>query len=358
MYGRSHRRSIAIWLLICCLFVFAIVVLGGVTRLTRSGLSMVEWQPISGIVPPLSESAWQREFEKYQRFPEYQQLNRGMSLSQFKSIYWIEFSHRILGRTIGLVFILPFLVFWFAGWIERPLVWRLIAAFCLGGLQGLLGWFMVKSGLVDQPHVSPYRLTAHLALAVFLYGYMFWVAISLLARPHAEFDAAYDGGPRFAVLIVGLIAALIVSGGFVAGTKAGFVFNTFPTMNDRWVPDGMFALQPLWRNFFENLATVQFTHRLFALVLALLIPAFWLSLIRKRISPAVRIGAHALLLMLAIQIFLGVTTLLNVVPVGFASAHQAGALLLLTLSLWVAHGLSTAGLEARRWWSAGRPILR
>ncbi len=315
------------------------VVLGGVTRLTQSGLSMVEWQPVMGVLPPLTESDWQDAFSAYQQYPEYRKNNQDMTLAEFKPIFWFEYAHRILGRAIGLIFLIPFLFFWFGRRIPTPLVPKLLGVFCLGGLQGLLGWYMVKSGLVDEPHVSPYRLTAHLTLAVFIYGYMLWLVLGLIAGGKHKRSWSVAPPWRLSVCVTALVGAMIISGGFVAGTKAGFAFNTFPTMNGDWVPQGIWALQPAWRNLFENLATVQFTHRIIALVLAVSVPLFWLSVLLASVSPPVRLATHGLLVMLVVQIALGITTLINTVPVSVAALHQGGAMLLLTMALWATHGL-------------------
>ncbi len=328
----NDNRQIATWLLVCCILIFAIVVLGGVTRLTQSGLSIVEWDPIMGIIPPLNSQQWEEAFNKYKQTPEYRKVNLGMSLEAFKSIFWMEYAHRLLGRLIGFVFLVPFVYFLIRKKIEKTLIPKLVAMFVLGGLQGLLGWFMVKSGLVDYPRVSPYRLTAHLGLAVIIYAYIFWVALGLL---YPNEGSAAQGLRRFGVAVTGLIFLMILSGGFVAGTRAGFAFNTFPLMNDRWIPEGLYAMQPLWANLFENIATVQFNHRLIAYLLVLVIPAYWL--LAKRVSLPLRTRAafHGLLAMLAIQVTLGVTTLLYIVPIPLAVAHQAGALLLLSFALYL-----------------------
>ncbi len=334
-----NQKSIVVWLLICCISVFAMVILGGVTRLTQSGLSMVEWQPIMGVIPPLTETDWRDAFKAYQQFPEYQKINQHMTVAEFKPIFWFEYAHRILGRAIGLIFLIPFLFFWVTRRIPQPLLPRLIGVFCLGGLQGLLGWYMVQSGLVSEPHVSPYRLTAHLALAVLIYGYMLWLVLGLITGGRHKRSWSVDPPWRLSVFVTALVGVIIISGGFVAGTKAGFAFNTFPTMNGDWVPQGIWALQPAWRNLFENLATVQFSHRVIALALAVLVPVLWLSVLLASVSPRVRLATHGLLVMLVVQISLGITTLINTVPVSVAAMHQGGALLVLTMALWVTHGL-------------------
>ena len=316
------------------------VVLGGVTRLTSSGLSMVDWDPLMGIVPPLNESEWQQTFDRYKQFPEYKHVNKGMPLWEFKEIFYVEYAHRVLGRLIGIAFLLPFLFFLFTRSIPPGVTTKLLAMFLLGGLQGLLGWYMVKSGLVDVPHVSAYRLAAHLLLAVVIYMYMFWVALGLLNSR----QVAVAGWLRKAVYAtVILVLVMIASGGFVAGTKAGFAFNTFPLMHGKWVPDGMWVLDPAWRNLFENIPTVQFIHRHIAYLIILAVLFIWFWMMRKTVAVSLRSRAHILVLVLATQVTLGITTLLNVVPIPLAAAHQAGALLLLTAGVWLLHGFRRGG---------------
>jgi len=330
------EKSIAIWLLICCATIFGMVVLGGVTRLTGSGLSMVQWAPIMGVLPPLSEVEWQETFALYQQFPEYQKKNFHMSVHDFKSIFWFEYAHRILGRLIGLMFFIPMVYFIVRKKVSKSLLPKLIAMFILGGLQGLMGWYMVKSGLVDNPHVSQYRLTAHLGLAFIVYAYLFWVAMSLL---FPKSDEISSNGPRssrlFSWLLLALVFTTAMSGGFVAGLKAGFAYNTFPLMDGQWIPNNILALQPAWINVFENVATVQFQHRVLATSLFFIIPIFWHVTKGRTSSSRLGVGLHLLLLMLVIQVSLGISTLLLHVPVSLAAAHQGGALLLFTIMLFV-----------------------
>ncbi len=338
--SNNQQKAIAIWLFICCATIFAMVVLGGVTRLTGSGLSMVEWEPLMGILPPLSHSEWQQTFQLYQQFPEYKINNYSMNLEEFKSIFWFEYSHRLLGRAIGLIFIIPLLYFIITRQVRKSLIPKLLGMFILGGLQGLMGWYMVKSGLVQDPHVSQYRLTAHLALAFIVYAYIFWVALDLFFSRQNRHSKTVPGNlKRFSLLLTLLIFITVLSGGFVAGLKAGYVFNTFPLMAGRLIPESIFALSPIWKNFFENMATVQFDHRLMATMLFIIIPLFWLTATRQDISPRARVGLHLLLAMLAIQLGLGISTLLLHVPVPLAVAHQAGALILFTIMLFVTHEL-------------------
>ncbi|MGF1615742.1 MAG: COX15/CtaA family protein [Gammaproteobacteria bacterium] len=335
-----NRRQIAAWLLICCGLVLSMVVLGGVTRLTGSGLSMVEWEPIAGILPPRGEAGWEAEFARYRESPQYQQVNLGMTLAEFKVIFWFEYAHRLLGRALGLAFLVPFLYFWIRGKLPRSLVPSLIILFAMGGFQGLLGWYMVKSGLAGDPHVSQYRLAAHLVVAVGIYGYMLWLALGLL-RPLPSVHLGTATVKRLALGVTALVVLTIVSGAFVAGLKAGFTFNTFPKMGDSWIPAGILSLDPLHRNFFENLAMVQFQHRVLAGVVLLSVFILWWVARRQTLTPGIHVGLYLLLVMALIQAGLGIGTLLLHVPTGLAAAHQASALLLFTLALITNHNLRT-----------------
>ena len=329
-------RGVAIWLLACCALVFAMVVVGGITRLTQSGLSIVEWQPIVGAVPPLDDDAWREAFRKYQDTPQFRKVNPRMDIAGFKSIYWWEYVHRLLGRLIGAVFLLPLLWFALRGRVSRALTWKLAGLFALGGLQGAMGWYMVQSGLVDDPRVSQYRLAAHLGLALLIYAAMLWIALDLL---YARRSGPASGPRGFAFALVAAVVTMAISGSFVAGIRAGLAYNTFPLMNGYAVPPGMFALDPWYLNFFSNVATVQFDHRLIAWLLAFLVPWFWLRVHKSASPPRARLAAHLLLGALALQITLGISTLLLAVPVPLAAAHQAGALLVFTAALLSAHAL-------------------
>jgi cytochrome c oxidase assembly protein subunit 15 len=333
----SGNRQIAFWLLACCTLIFLMVVVGGVTRLTHSGLSMTEWQPLIGTVPPLNANQWDEVFRGYQRTPEYLDINSGMTLEEFKGIFWWEYFHRLLGRSIGAAFLLPFLYFLVRRRLETALARRLSGIFLLGALQGGLGWYMVKSGLVEDPHVSQYRLTAHLGLAVLIYGAILWTALEQLSPARS-----YTGRPTHriglaAASIAGLIFVMALSGGMVAGTRAGYVYDTFPLMDGRWIPAGLFALDPWFLNFFENITTVQFDHRLIAWTLVLLTPLLWLRARRAQLSECGRLGWNLLLGMLVVQVSLGIGTLLLGVPVILAAAHQAGALLLFSAAIFTLH---------------------
>ncbi len=340
----SEKKPVAIWLLICCAFVIAMIVVGGVTRLTDSGLSIVEWQPLVGTVPPITQNDWDELLEKYRSSPQYEQVNKGMSIDEFKSIFWWEYFHRLLGRLIGLVFFIPFIYFLVRKKIDRPLGYKLTGIFLLGGMQGFMGWYMVMSGLVDNPHVSQYRLTAHLALAFIILATMFWVALGLLSSSTTPTTNNNDDTlcslRRFAYGLSSLIFLMVLSGGFVAGIRAGLAYNTFPLMNGYFIPPDLFILEPWYRNFFENITTVQFDHRMIAWVLAFSIPIFWFKAIFKASLPRkTRIACHLFLLMAITQISLGIATLLHVVPIHLAATHQGGAVLLFAASLWVSHQL-------------------
>lgn len=330
----KHNRYIASWLFVCCLMVYGMVVLGGVTRLTGSGLSIVEWDPIFGIIPPLDDTEWNETFELYRQSPEYLKINIGMDLDGFKNIYWFEYAHRVLGRTIGTVFLLPFLYFLARGWISRALAPKLAGMFVLGGLQGLLGWYMVKSGLVDNPHVSQYRLTAHLGMAILIYAWMFHVALGLWFR-HDQRMVVARGMRRAITVLAGLAFLTILSGGFVAGLKAGFAYNTFPLMDGHWIPQAIFMLDPIWRNFFENIATVQFDHRVLATLVFCAVLVLWIRSLRTPAARRLRNTIHGLMAVAILQVALGIATLLLHVPVAIASMHQAGALLLFSTLLYL-----------------------
>ncbi len=339
----SSDRAIAAWLLACCALVFAMVVVGGVTRLTHSGLSIVEWQPIVGTLPPLDEAQWLATFEKYKLTPEYKLVNSGMSLDEFKGIFWWEYYHRLLGRLIGFAFLLPFLWFLLRRRIPEGYGLPLAGIFLLGGLQGAMGWYMVKSGLVEDPRVSQFRLTAHLGLAFVIFGAMQWVAMSLLFPGRVgEPGERARSARRWAGWLAVLVFAMVLTGGFVAGIRAGFAYNTFPLMNGSLVPPEIMMIEPWWRNFFWNMATVQFDHRLGAWLLALLVPVLWWKVLRADVPARARVGAHLLLAMLAIQVTLGIATLLLVVPLPLAAAHQAGAVLLFASALNLVHALRRA----------------
>ncbi len=336
------RRLVWLWLVLIALLISIIVVVGGATRLTDSGLSITEWQLIVGVVPPLSEAAWLEAFDAYREIPEYQQINRGMSLDAFKSIYWWEWAHRFLGRFVGVAFFAPFVVFWFLGALEG-LKAKLSVALILGGAQGALGWYMVQSGLVDRVDVSQYRLAAHLGLAFALFGYILWIIFGLGSKNKpARLNSA---GPKLALCVAALVFMQIVLGAFVAGLDAGLGYNTWPLMDERWVPDGLFEMRPLWANLFENSITVQFNHRMLAYVilLAALVQATWLW--RKDAHAAMRRSSVLVLVAVLVQAGVGIATLLNQVPLSLGLAHQFVALAVWGLALQHVHKALYQGAE-------------
>ncbi len=329
-----QRRAVACWLLALAGLVLAMVVLGGITRLHHAGLSMVDWRPLVGIVPPFGTDAWEALFADYKRFPEYQAINRGMTLEGFKEIFWLEYAHRLLGRIVGLAFAVPFVWFLVRRAFDRVLAVKLFTIGVLGGLQGLLGWYMVQSGLVDRPDVSPYRLAAHLGLAVLIYGCLLWVALGLLTQGGATGSLRRPGRWRGALwTATALLFLTILSGAFVAGNDAGLAYNTFPLMAGAIVPPDIFLIEPLWRNFFENVPLVQLDHRLLAMLTTLVVLVIWAAALRWPSTRTLRGVLHAAAAAVLCQFGLGIATLLAFVPVPLGAAHQIGAMAVFTASV-------------------------
>ncbi len=332
-----HVRALRLWLGAVAALIIAMILVGGATRLTDSGLSITEWQPILGAIPPLGEADWQKAFAAYQTIPEYTELKHGMSLDEFKSIYWWEWAHRFLGRLIGVAFFVPFVMFWFAGYIPRALLPRLIGLFLLGGLQGAVGWYMVKSGLVHRTDVSQYRLAAHFGIALVILGYTLWLLFGLGARAPAASRSRSTAW--VAALVLALIFVQMLAGALVAGLDAGMGFNTWPLINGALVPTGLGEASPWYLNLSENPLTVQFDHRMlgYAVVLAALGQVAWLAV---KAAPQMLIGSALVLALFAVlQVTLGVWTLLLAVPITLGLAHQAGAIALFAAALyhvWVA----------------------
>jgi cytochrome c oxidase assembly protein subunit 15 len=333
----SYDRQVARWLLLCSAVVFAMILLGGVTRLTHSGLSIVEWKPLLGAIPPLTEHDWQSTFDQYKQFPEYQKVNRGMSLEAFKEIFMYEYLHRLLGRLIGVLFALPLVYFAVRRRLRPGLAPGLVLLFIMGALQGLLGWYMVKSGLVDNPRVSQYRLTAHLGVAVALYGCMLWLAFDLLYARSETRRSERAPPARWGLVLVGLVYLMILSGGLVAGTRAGLAYPTWPLMGDTFIPAGLYATTPAWLAAFEDITTIQFNHRMFAYVLFVLLNVFAFRAYRSASNGRGKLGAIFLVVALCVQVGLGISNLLLHVPVALATAHQGGAVVLLTATLFLCH---------------------
>jgi cytochrome c oxidase assembly protein subunit 15 len=356
----TSDHAIGLWLLACCAMIFLMGVIGGITRLTESGLSITQWQPVDGVLPPLGDAQWHDAFARYQAIPQYAAIHADMTLDQFKHIYLWEYIHRLWGRLIGFAFALPFVWFLIRGQISRRLIAPLAGLFVLGGLQGALGWWMVESGLETRIEVSQYRLAAHLAMAVVIYLAMLWVALGLVSnnssppRKRGSRDAALDSRLRGnderekhrallkgTLLVLLLVFITLVAGSFVAGTRAGYLDNTFPLMEGQFVPPDYWHLTPLWRNWFENLTSVQFDHRVLAETSLLAVALLWLASLRARLSAAQRWALHALCFFACLQVALGIATLLTVVWLPVAVAHQAGALCLLTAALVSVHALKS-----------------
>lgn len=318
------------WLALVCAVIFLMIVVGGVTRLTQSGLSMVDWRPIMGVVPPLSADEWQRTFDAYRQYPEYQKINRGMSLDEFKQIFYWEYGHRVLGRLIGLIYFLPFMLFLLLGKVEKRWQPRLWVAFVLGGLQGLMGWYMVKSGLVDVPYVSHYRLAAHLMLAMLIIAFLFWLILDMLALEKPDVDDRFRSGSFW--LLVMLVLQLVL-GAFVAGLDAGYGFNTWPLMHGQFIADAALMMEPFWHNFIENGVMIQFVHRWLGALIVLGVLLFaWFSRGTALLWPSL-----VLLGITFVQFGLGVTTLLYRVPVVLGSLHQAVACLMLLSMVYLVY---------------------
>lgn len=340
----TNRRAVAAWLIGVAAMIFLMVVIGGITRLTESGLSITEWKPVTGALPPLTEADWQHEYELYKQIPEARTVHFGITLEEFKQIFFWEYLHRLWGRLIGVVFAVPLI--WFAARRRLPSGFgpRLAFIFALGALQGGVGWWMVASGLVDRTDVSQYRLVAHLGLALVIYGAIVWTALDLLAPAPAGIAPA--GLRRAAAALVALAFLTILSGGFVAGLDAGLTYNTFPLMDGRLFPSGYFIETPWWLNWFENVTAVQFNHRLLAistLGTTLALWAFW----RFRVAAPLRLALDLLLGAALLQVSLGIATLLLVVPIPLAALHQGGAVVVLTAAVALRH-------TARRTAAAGR----
>ena len=329
------RRHLRLWLWAVAAMTLGVLIVGGITRLTHSGLSMVEWDPLFGIIPPLNDAQWHEVFDRYRQFPEYQQLRQGMTLAEFKFIFFWEYIHRVIARTIGIVFAVPLGFFAVRGYLNRPLALRAIALFALGGMQGVMGWLMVASGLVDRPSVSHYRLAAHLSLAFLIFGYAVWLAREMRVKenPPSVNGRALQRMKRGLVMVGWLLALQIIWGAFVAGLKAGFLANTFPLMGGRLIPAQLLDLSPVFSNFFENQVTVQWMHRVIGTVLGVAVIVVALQTLNAELDRKSRRWAVTLLVTVLLQYLLGVLTLVNAVPVALGVSHQAMAMVL--FGIWV-----------------------
>ncbi|MGQ0740807.1 MAG: COX15/CtaA family protein [Alphaproteobacteria bacterium] len=351
----AHDKAVGVWLLVIAGLIAAMVVVGGLTRLTGSGLSITEWHPVTGVAPPLSDADWQAEFAKYQGTPRYELLNRGMGLASFKTIYWWEWTHRLLGRITGAAFLLPFIYFLWRRRIDRALVPRLIVIFLLGAAQGALGWWMVKSGLApSRVAVSQYRLALHLGLAVALFGFVLWTALEVRGVRRTSAATLASFRPWVIALTV-LVFIQILLGALVAGLDAGRAFDTWPTYSGAWIPPGLYDLSPWWLNHFENHALVHFQHRTVGYIIAIFAVWLFFALRGAGADNPVRIAAVHVLAFTVLQVLLGILTVVLGMPLALAAAHQIVALALFGSAVWLVFAfLSPLRLAARGTSLSGR----
>lgn len=334
----NQNKDIAYWLLTGCMLIAIMVVIGGITRLTNSGLSMVEWEPIMGAIPPLNEHDWNDAFEAYKQSPEFNLLNYNFTMNEFKSIFWWEYIHRLLGRILGVVFIVPFMVFLVKKRLSNQWIRKLAIVFFLGAFQGILGWYMVKSGLVKNPHVSHYRLAAHLVTALILFSYCLWLALDFLSpKIRSAINLPLIKKTSFGLLV--LVFVQIFYGALVAGLKAGYVYNTFPKMGSKWMPDSVgYAFGNTGAiSLLENIATVQLIHRYLAVMVIIVVLFIWWHIRKKSEVNKQRKLVNFLLLIVAFQFSLGVLTLIYQVPIFLGVLHQTGAIFLLITTIWLVH---------------------
>lgn len=349
----ANHRVIYSWLFLCCSTIFIMVILGGLTRLTNSGLSIMKWEPVSGAIPPLTTAKWQEYFNAYKQIPQYEKMNKGMSLSEFQGIFWLEYFHRLMGRLAGIVFFVPFIYFLIKKQLSKRLIFRSLVILALGGLQGFIGWYMVSSGFAQRTEVSQYRLMIHLGMAFLMYAYMYWtgmdVKYGVVPLPKTSRTA------KFALVVSGMIYFMVLLGALMAGTRAGFTYNTFPLMDGRLIPENLYVLSPWWLNHFENITMIQFQHRLFACITAVMIFILANKIVRRDFDNVV--SAIAIIFSVIVQIALGISTLYSFgsyadydpvtfaymkvlhVPVIIAALHQLNALVLFTISLRISHKL-------------------
>lgn len=336
---KKDNKKVIYWLLIGCLLIFVMVVVGGITRLTHSGLSISNYKLISGTIPPMNEVEWQEAFDLYKQYPEYQKLNTHFTLQDFKDIYFWEWLHRVIGRFIGVVFIIPFLYFLARKQLTKPTIKKSIILLVLGGFQGFLGWYMVKSGLIDNPDVSHYRLAAHLTTAFITFAYTFWVALDLMFPNKKEINKKFRNIIRFGL---GILLLQIIYGAFVAGLDAGFIHNHWPMMNEgKFMHETVYIEQnPVYKNFIEGKSGVQFVHRMLAYVVALTIIFIWNKARKMDLTTFQIKGINLLLIMVGVQFLLGVFTIIMQVPVWLGVAHQVGAFILLSIMTFTLHRFS------------------
>lgn len=335
----KYNKAIYFWLLTGCALIFVMVIIGGITRLTGSGLSIVRWDIVTGTLPPLNENDWNKSFDLYKQTPQFQKINFDFVLDDYKEIFWWEYIHRLIGRIIGIVFIIPFFYFLAKQMLNRKLIYKLILIFLLGGAQGALGWYMVQSGLAYNPHVSHLRLAAHLLIAFLAFGYTYKTALEIKSgNVSVEKKNIAPGFILLSRVLFALVVIQIIYGAFVAGLKAGLVYNTFPTMEGQWIPDGLFYTAPWWTDITDNSTTVQFMHRMFAYLLTA--GVIFLFVQSRRVqNPLLKKSSHYLLGMVTVQFILGISTLLTQVNIYLALLHQAGAFLLFAAFIYHLHCL-------------------
>lgn len=336
---KRDNKKVIYWLLTGCLLIFIMVVVGGITRLTHSGLSISNYKLISGVIPPMNEFEWEQAFDLYKQYPEYQKLNNHFDLQDFKDIYFWEWLHRVIGRFIGLVFLLPFIYFLITKQLTKPTIKKSIVLLCMGAFQGFMGWYMVKSGLVDNPDVSHYRLAAHLTTAFVTFAYTFWVALDLIYPSRKVINTSFR---NFIRLSLAVLLIQIIYGAFVAGLDAGFLHNHWPMMSEgKFMHETVYIEQnPIYKNFIEGKSGVQFVHRILAYIVVVFIIGIWIKSKKLTVTTAQSKGILALLFLVAVQFLLGVFTILLQVPVWLGVAHQVGAFFLLSAMIFTLHRFS------------------
>ncbi len=337
--NKVELKYVQFWLITCCIFVFIMVFIGGLTRLTDSGLSIVEWNIFSGIFPPLTNNDWVELFDKYKQFPEYKLVNKNINLYDFKFIFWMEYIHRMWGRLIFLIFLIPLIIFVKKKYISDKLKKHLVIILLLILFQGLFGWYMVKSGLINEPDVSHYRLSIHLLLAFIIYGYLLSLTFSIYSQKNNKKIITNKSFYIMNLVLIFLILITVFSGGMVAGLDAGLVYNTFPLMGDRFIPLDILEIKPKYINFFENPVTVQFDHRILGLTTFTLIILIWFYARLMNFNSNIKTKTNILLIVVLIQVCLGITTLLSYVAIHAAIVHQLGSLVLFTISIWILKSL-------------------
>ncbi|MDZ7682773.1 MAG: COX15/CtaA family protein [Fodinibius sp.] len=341
----TQQKYVRRWLWSGATLIFLMVVVGGITRLTDSGLSMSDWSLIMGAIPPMNEAEWIAAFERYKEFPQYQQIYTGMSLAEFKTIFFWEYIHRLLGRVIGLVFLVPFAIFWVRGYFDSKMLRRAWILFGLGALQAAMGWIMVKSGLVDMPYVSHYRLAIHLVLAMILFGFCVWYALDL--KPSKSFSKSTDirSLKRWSIVLMVAFTAQVVWGAFTAGLDAGYMYNTFPTMDGGWLPQGAWVMQPVVANLVENPGTVQWMHRIIGTALGLIAAGLWWKNRTSDVHQLLKQKGRMLLGIILVQYVLGILTVITNVQLLTAVVHQAGAMIVLFFWVWYYHELKSSWVK-------------